>query len=53
MPGNLHYKLHLQSEGLNSGPYYNVTYTTGSTFYPVLVGTPAYLPTTYYQFRLS
>ena len=41
---NLQYQLTLQSEALNSGPYYNVTYTTASTFYPVLTGTPAYLP---------
>jgi hypothetical protein len=41
---NLSYKLILQSEGANSGPYYNVTYTTASVFYPVLAGTPAYLP---------
>jgi hypothetical protein len=41
---NLLYKLTLLTEGLNSGPYYNVTYTTASVFYPVLSGTPAYLP---------
>ena len=41
---NLSYKLTLLTEGLNSGPYYNVTYTTASVFYPVLAGTPAYLP---------
>ena len=44
MPGNIHYKLFLQSEGINSGPYYNVTYTTSSIFYPVNVGSPAFLP---------
>jgi hypothetical protein len=41
---NISYQLTLQSEGANSGPYYNVTYTTASVFYPVLSGTPAYLP---------
>jgi len=41
---NLSYKLILQSEGANSGPYYNVTYTTASVYNPVLSGTPAYLP---------
>jgi hypothetical protein len=41
---NLSYKITLQSEGLNSGPYYNVTYTTASVYYPVLAGSPAYLP---------
>jgi hypothetical protein len=41
---NLSYKLTLTSEGVSSGPYYNVTYTTASVFYPVLSGTPAYLP---------
>lgn len=38
------YQLTLQSEGINSGPYYNVTYTTSSVFYPVTAGSPAYLP---------
>jgi hypothetical protein len=41
---NLSYKLTLLTEGLNSGPYYNVTYTTASVYYPVLAGSPAYLP---------
>jgi len=41
---NLLYQLTLLTEGANSGPYYNVTYTTASIFYPVLAGTPAYLP---------
>ena len=41
---NLSYKLTLTSEGINSGPYYNVTYTTASVYYPVLAGSPAYLP---------
>ena len=44
MPENIHYKLTLQSEELNSGPYYNVTYTTSSIFYPVNAGSPALLP---------
>jgi hypothetical protein len=44
MPGNISYTLTLTSEGLNSGPYYNVTYTTSSIFYPVTAGSPAYLP---------
>jgi hypothetical protein len=44
MAGNIHYKLTLQSEGINSGPYYNVTYTTSSIFYPVNAGSPAFLP---------
>ena len=38
------YQLTLTSEAANSGPYYNVTYTTASVFNPVLTGTPAYLP---------
>jgi len=38
------YQLTLQSEAANSGPYYNVTFTTASVFNPVLIGTPAYLP---------
>ena len=42
----LQYKIQLATKGAASGPYYNVTYSTGSTFYPVLSGTPAYLPTT-------
>ena len=41
---NLGYQITLTSEGVSSGPYYNVTYTTASVYYPVLVGTPAYLP---------
>jgi hypothetical protein len=41
---NANYKLTLLSEGINSGPYYNVTYTTSSVYYPVLSGSPAYLP---------
>jgi hypothetical protein len=41
---NLSYIITLTSEADNSGPYYNVTYTTGSIFYSVLSGTPAYLP---------
>lgn len=43
---NAQYRLTLQSEGINSGPYYVVTYTTGSTYYPVVAGSPAYLPNT-------
>jgi hypothetical protein len=42
----LSYRIQLTTKGTAGGPYYNVTYTTGSTFYPVLAGTPAYLPTT-------
>ena len=38
------YQLTLLTENANSGPYYNVTYTTASVFNPVLIGTPAYLP---------
>ena len=38
------YQLTLLTENVNSGPYYNVTYTTASTFYPVLGGSPVYLP---------
>lgn len=40
----LNYQLTLQSKGVNSGPYYNVTYTTSSVYNPVTVGSPAYLP---------
>ena len=43
---NLQYQIQLTTKGNAGGPYYNVTYSTGSTFYPVLVGTPAFLPTT-------
>ena len=43
---DLSYQIQLTSIGKNSGPYYNVTYTTASAFYPVLTGTPAFLPTT-------
>jgi hypothetical protein len=38
------YQITLTSEGINSGDYYEVTYTTGSIFYPVLTGSPAFLP---------
>ena len=41
---NLSYQITLTSEAANSGPYYNVTYTTASVYNPVLSGTPAYLP---------
>jgi hypothetical protein len=44
---NLNYQLTLQSEGINSGPYYNVTYASSSTpltYFPVLGGSPTYLP---------
>ena len=41
---NVAYQLTLTSEQANSGPYYIVTYTTGSTFVPVLAGSPAFLP---------
>lgn len=43
---DLSYQIQLTSIANNSGPYYNVTYTTASVFYPVLTGTPAFLPTT-------
>jgi hypothetical protein len=44
---DIQYKLTLQSESLNSGPYYVVTYSTGSaTYFPVVSGSPAYLPNT-------
>ena len=38
------YTLTLLSEGAGSGPYYVVTYTTGSVYGPVQAGSPAYLP---------
>ena len=45
---NIQYQLTLQSEGLNSGPYYVVTFASASvsplTYFPVLAGSPAYLP---------
>jgi hypothetical protein len=42
---NIQYQLTLQSEGVSSGPYYVVTYSTGSaTYFPVINGSPAYLP---------
>ena len=44
----LSYKLTLQSEALNSGPYYVVTFASASAspliYFPVLAGSPAYLP---------
>ena len=43
---DLQYKIQLTTKGTGGGPYYNVTYTTGSTFYPVTLGSPAYLLTT-------
>ena len=44
---NLIYQLTLQSEALNSGPYYNVTFASSSaplTYFPVSAGSPVYLP---------
>ena len=43
---NLQYQLELQSEGINSGPYYVITFASASglIYYPVLAGSPAYLP---------
>jgi hypothetical protein len=42
---NIQYQLTLQSEGVSSGPNYVVTYSTGSaTYFPVINGSPAYLP---------
>jgi hypothetical protein len=42
---NIQYTIQLQSEGISSGPYYVVTYSTGSgTYFPVLAGSPVYLP---------
>jgi hypothetical protein len=38
------YQLTLTSEQFNSGPYYEVTFTTASIFVPVLAGSPAFLP---------
>lgn len=43
MPVN--FSITLDSAGGSSGPYYVVTYSTGSIFMPVLSGSPAYLPT--------
>jgi hypothetical protein len=47
---NLRYKLVLNPSAELSGPYYNVTFTTGSTYTssydPVLAGSPIYLPYT-------
>jgi len=43
MPVN--FSITLNSAGGSSGPYYVVTYSTGSIFMPVLSGSPAYLPT--------
>jgi len=39
------YTITLLTRGDNSGPNYQVTYTTASTYGPVLAGSPAYLPT--------
>jgi len=41
---NLQYQITLTSEAANSGPYYNVTYTTASVYNAVITGSPAYLP---------
>jgi hypothetical protein len=42
---NIQYRITLTSEGVSSGPYYVVTYSTGSgTYFPVVAGSPAYLP---------
>lgn len=41
---NLQYEITLTSEAANSGPYYNVTYTTASVYNAVITGSPAYLP---------
>jgi hypothetical protein len=43
---NIQYQFTLQSEAINSGPYYVVTFASASslTYYPVLDGSPAYLP---------
>jgi len=41
---NLSYILTLQSEGAQSGPYYEATFITGAYFTPVVSGSPAYLP---------
>jgi hypothetical protein len=41
---NIQYLITLTSEGPSSGPNYIVTYSTGSTYYPVVAGSPAYLP---------
>ena len=41
---NTQYRIQLTSEAANSGPYYVVTYTTGSTYIPVISGSPAFLP---------
>jgi hypothetical protein len=41
---NVSYQLTLTSEQINSGPYYEVTFTTASVFVPVLAGSPAFLP---------
>jgi hypothetical protein len=41
---NIAYQITLQSAGDNSGPYYNITYTTASVYNSVITGSPAYLP---------
>ena len=44
---NITYTLELQSEAINSGPYYVVTFASSSsplTYYPVVGGSPIYLP---------
>lgn len=41
---NSNYILTLTSEIGDSGPYYEVTYTSGAIFQPVVAGSPAYLP---------
>lgn len=41
---NYAYLITLVSESFNSGPYYNVYYTTGSNYITAISGSPAYLP---------
>jgi hypothetical protein len=41
---NVSYQITLTSEQFNSGPYYEVTFTTASVFVPVIAGSPAFLP---------
>jgi hypothetical protein len=43
----IQYRIVLQSEGINSGPYYNVTFASSSAplvYSPVITGSPIYLP---------
>ena len=65
MASYYNFYLTLTQEGASSGPYYVITYRTGSIYMPVVEGSPAYLPnvgdkvlvtvesSSYIQFKLT